>query len=174
MRLGSCDYVVMTTDSSVATTKIAVQEILSSGFQPTWLATRETYTDRFRQTRTIESSLFPGYFFVMLDLFVDNWRPITQLRGVKRILGADPTHPTALRPGAVERLRAQFDAGEYLPRPDVTIVAGEPLRFTAGPYAGKIGVCKLSRGERIEILLQAFGGEVTVKTGRGMVRRAVA
>lgn len=172
MRSGLCDYVVQTTDSSVATTKIAVQEILSAGFPTTWLATRETYTDRFRQTRVIEASLFPGYIFVSFDVSSPDWKLITQLRGVKRILGADPTHPTPLMDGAVERLRAQFEAGAYSPPPDVPIVAGEPLAFTAGPFAGRVGVCKLSRGERIEILLREFGGEVLVKTGRGMVRRA--
>lgn len=165
------DYVVMATDSSVATTKIAVSEILEKGFPTIWLATQESYTDRFRKTRTVEMSLFPGYIFVRFDTGADHWKAITQLRGVRRILGADPTHPTPLRPGAVERLRAQFDAGEFTPKPEAAIAAGELLAFTAGPFSGRVGVCSLSRGERIEILLQEFGREVPVKTGRGMVRR---
>lgn len=173
MHIGPRDYVVQTTDSSVATTKIAVGEMIDAGFTTTWLATRETYTDRHRKTRTVEASLFPGYLFVQFDITDARWRAITQLRGVKRILGSDPTHPTSLRHGAVERLRAQFDAGEFTPRPEAKIALGEVLSFTAGPFAGKSGVCDLSRGERIEILLQEFGGEVRVKTCRSMVRRAV-
>lgn len=172
MHIGPRDYVVQTTDSSVATTKIAISEMMTAAFATTWLATRETYTDHRRQTRIVEASLFPGYLFVQFDITVDRWKAITQLRGVKRILGADPTHPTALRPGAVDRLKAQFDAGEFTPRPEAKITAGELLAFTAGPFAGRIGVCSLSKGERIEILLNEFGREVPVKTGRGMVRRA--
>lgn len=166
-------YVVQTTDPSIATTKIAVAELMEALFPTVWLATREPYTDRHRKTRIIEASLFPGYLFVEFDPSMQDWKTIPQLRGVRRILGSSPIHPTALPVGAVERLRADFNAGEFKPKVEPGIVAGERLVVIAGPFAGHVGLCELSSGERVEVMLKLLGGERPVPLRRDMVRRAV-
>lgn len=165
------NYVVQTTDPSAATTALAVQEVTEAGFGTTWLATLEQYTWR-RQTRTVKASLFPGYFFTEFDVTNDDWRRIASCRGVFRILGADPTHPTALPAGAVERLRREFEAGEFRPKPEADFVTEERLEVTAGSFQSRIGVCKLSKGERVEVLLKLFGRDTLVTLRRDMVRRA--
>lgn len=165
-------YVVQTTDPSVATTKIAVAELMGEGFPTLWLATQETYTDRFRRTRTLDESLFPGYLFVQVNIDVEAWKYIPQLRGVRRILGSSPTKPVAMPLGAIDRLRAEFDAGEFKVKSPLPIVAGDMIRVDVGWLAGKSGVCKMSKGERIEVMMAEFAGKVVLH--RGMVSRAVA
>lgn len=164
-------YVVQTTDPSIATTDVAVKEITAEGFTTTWLATLEQYTDRHRKTRTLKTSLFPGYIFVAFDIANDSWRRIISCRGVRKILSADPTHPTALPFGAVDRLRREFEAGEFTPKPEAGLATGERLSVIAGPFSGHIGLCKLSRGERVEVMLKLFGQERSVPLRRDMVRR---
>lgn len=167
-------YVIQTTDPSIATTAIAVKEITEAGFVTTWLATLETYTDQRRKTRTIKASLFPGYLFVEFDVGDPSWKRIASCRGVLKILGSSPLRPTALPAGAFDRLRLQFEAGEFRPKPETDFSIDEPLTVTAGPFSGHIGVCRLSKGERVKILLKLFGHERTLTLRRDMVRRAVS
>lgn len=164
-------YVVQTTDPSIATTKIAVAELTDIGFVTTWLATREPYTDRHRKTRMLEASLFPGYLFVEFDMADDLWKHIPQQRGVRRILG------TALRPAplplrSVDHLKAQFEAGEFKPKPARQIQIDDRLHVDAGPFAGHIGVCRMSRGERVKVMLKILGDEREIEMWSGLVRRA--
>lgn len=169
--MGLKHYVVQTTDPSIATTKLAFSEIMKAKFPTVWLATRESYTDRHRKTRTLEVSLFPGYLFVEFDTGDNAWKDIPQQRGVRRILGT-PMKPVALPVGAVDRLRALFDAGEFKPRTPLPVMQGDKIVVESGLLVGKMGVCSLSRGERIEAMMAEFAGKVVFH--RGMVRRVAA
>lgn len=167
-------YVVQTTDPSVATTKIAVAELMDAGFATIWLATREPVTDRHRRTHMHEASLFPGYLFVEFDMADGRWKNIPQQRGVRRILGSSPMRPTALPIGAVDRLRADFDAGEFTPKPVAGIGASDRIIVDAGIFAGHIGVCTMSRGERVKVMLKILGDEREIEMWSGVVRRVAA
>lgn len=166
-------YVVTTTDPSIATTEIAVKEIGTAGFSTTWLATLEQYTDRNRRTRPLKASLFPGYIFVEFDIGHDDWMRIASCRGVRHILGSTPMRPTALPIGALDILRQQFEAGEFKPRPPADFVVGERLTVVNGPFFGHVGICRMSKGERVDVLLRLFGQERPVPLQRDMLRRAV-
>lgn len=167
-------YVVQTTDPSAATTELAVQEMTAAGFVTTWLATLEQYTDRHRRTRTLRTSLFPGYVFVEFDVAGDDWMRIVSCRGVRNILGAGPLRPIALPIGALDKLRRDFEAGEFKPKSKSELVKGEHLSVVAGPFTGQIGVCMLSTGERVAVLLKMFGQERPLMLRSDMVRRVVA
>lgn len=168
-------YVVQTTDTSVATEKLAHQQLMAHGVPTTWLCTAEQRTVR-RCTKTIIKSLFPGYFFIEMDITDPAWTAIPHLgdtrgRGVMGILGAGPLRPTALPVGALERLCRQFAAGEYQQKPDPGFAVDEQLKVIAGPWTGQIGVCLLSDEERVDVMLKVFGQERPVPFRRDMLRR---
>lgn len=165
-------YVVQTTNPSIATTRLAVTELMEACFPTVWLATRESYTDRFRRTRTVEASLFPGYLFVEFDMSTDVWKNIPQTRGVRRILGSSPISPTALPFGAVDHLRAEFDAGVFKPKTAPGIAVNDRLILEMGPFAGHAGVCTMSKGERVKVLMNILGDEREIEMWGGLVRRA--
>lgn len=167
--MASRHYVVQTTDPSIATTDVAVKEIGALEFPTTWLATLEQYTDRNRQTRTVRSSLFPGYVFVEFDVGDDRWMLIPSCRGVRKVLGSGPLRPTALPDGALGDLSRRFEAGEFKAKPEFG--EGDRLNLIEGPFVGRVGVCKLSRGARVEVLLRLFGQDISLVLKPHMVRR---
>lgn len=168
------DYVVETTDGSAATMKIAMGELIKGGIATTWLAAEETYTDRLRQTRTLKVSVFPGYLLVELDVDEDAWKYIHDMRGVKRLMCSALGTPIALPIGEVDRIKARFQAGEFKLQPLQGVAMGDKVVFEAGAYAGKVGVVKQSKDERIGVLMTWFGAEREVLIRRDMVRRAVS
>lgn len=169
------DYVVETTDGSAATMKIATREMIDAGFDTTWLAMDETYTDKFRKTHPLQVPLFPRYLFVAFDVADEGWKRISRLRDVKRLIGAgDPFKPTAMPLGAVDQLKMRFRAGEFKLKPLAGIVKGDRVVFEAGPFAGHVGVVNESLGERLKVLMSLFGAEREVPIRSDMVRRAVS
>lgn len=154
---------------------VAVRELTKAGFATTWLAADDTYTDRHRKTRTLKTSVFPGYLFVEFDVTDERWRMIASRRGVRCILGSDPLRPTALPDGTLDQLRAKFRAGEFKLKPLPGVAKGDRVVFEAGPFAGFGGVVTQSKGERIRVLMDIFGAKREVKSVRSdMVRRAMA
>lgn len=116
--------------------------------------------------------LFPGYVFVRMDLAESGWRRIASVRGVKRLLGRDSEHPTALPENALHELRERFLAGEFVRLVQVhTINAGDSVNVIHGAFEGHRGVCLMSRGERVRVLLDLLGGAVPVNMTAAMVRR---
>ncbi len=166
------DYVIQASDSSIITTKLAVDEVTKAGFATTWLVTRGPSTNLFRRTRIVEEALFPGYFFATFDVGIPNWKIIPSRRGVRNILGADPLHPTPLPVGAADRLRLRFDAGEFKPEQPVGVGVDDAVMVTEGPFAGRRGVCTMSRADRIKVLLHELRFEIEI--GRDALQRAMA
>lgn len=150
--------------------KLAIAELTQAGFWTCWLASKERYRAKYGW-RELEVSTFPSYLFVGFDVADERWRIIPQKRGVKRILGSDPTHPTPLPIGAVDRLRSRFDAGEFKAPTAIPLAINDYLIVEAGPFAGRVGICTMSRGERIKILMEILGDEREIEIWSGMVKR---
>ena len=165
------DFIVHTLPSQEA---LAHNEIQRAGFDVLWLATREERRNRHGRFTNVVS-LFPSYIFVTFDRDEQEWTVIPRLRGVHRILGSSPTNPTAMRDGSLASLRRRFDAGEYTVTRAVRAVrVGDVLRVSLGPFGGKVGVCTLSRAQRIKVLLSCFGTRHEVEMRSDAVERCVA
>lgn len=169
-RMTTKHYVVQTSNPSIATTEIVVDEITRKGFETIWLATLEPYTDRFHQTHTLKASLFPGYIFVAFDTTDHGWKAIRQCRNVRDILGP-PERPTALPAGCVDSLRARFSAGEFKVKTPDPLKVGDRIVVDVGPDRNTIGTVKLSRGDRVKVLYE-FLGQQEGWIGADRVRRA--
>jgi transcription antitermination factor NusG len=81
--------------------------------------------------------LFPGYLFVRIALatqFYDVlWAP-----GVSRFIGSHET-PTPLEDELVAFLKRNVEAGDLL-RAQPTLVVGQDVEVTRGPFAGIVGI----------------------------------
>lgn len=150
--------------------RLALTEMEEARFETCWLASKEKYRSK-TGWREMDVPTFPSYIFVSFDVRDERWRSITQMRGVKRILGSDPMHPTQLPIGAIDKLKARFDAGEFKVRAELPIAVLDRVRIDAGPFAGHVGLCTMSRGERIKILMQVLGDVREIEVWSGVVKR---
>lgn len=163
------DYVVL---CKPCQDTLACEGILALGFETHLLTVREEIRTH-KRCETVETPLFPGYVFFKADLSVDNWRPIAYVRGVRRIFGADGERPTAMPVGALDGLRRRFEAGEFVKRRPEPIAPGEAVNIGDGAYNGRAGVCDMSRGDRVRVLMNVLGGEAKVWMPADWVTRAV-
>jgi transcriptional antiterminator RfaH len=115
--------------------------------------------------REIVQPLFPSYVFV--ELTEDTiWGPIQNTYGVKRLLtyqnGGIYREPSRVGAGLVEGLRL-LALQPAAPTQPVLIPAGATVVIRRGPFATRIGLVRLSRAERIQLLLDIFDREVSVE-----------
>lgn len=110
--------------------------------------------------------LFVRYLFIRFDPAETQWRRIYGTRGIAGIISAAPERPTPLPAGAVEGLIARMSARRVVDDPGLAEAAqyftpGDRVRSRAMPELA--GVCKLSDGERVSVLLSMFGRPVTAE-----------
>lgn len=167
------DYVVQTHPCSEALAKANLEAHGFEVYLPTVID--EIRHGRMREKRLeVEAPLFPGYLFVRFDIGTDPWRVVSAAKGVKRLMGADSEHPTPLGINTLDELRARFLAGEFVRRSNTYIVsAGDRVTVRQGAFQGHAGVCKVSRGERVKVLLSILSGSVLVDLAAENVAVAV-
>lgn len=168
------DYVVQTRPCHEMIAKVSLEAKGFVVFLPT--VREEIRTGRRREHRTSTiAPLFPGYLFVSIDLADRNWRVISGAKGVRGILGENVEHPTALPIGAMADLVTRYEAGEFVKgTPTYRISAGDRLRLTDGPFAGHVGICVVSRAERIQVLLSSLWGAIKVNVPVGACAQVLA
>lgn len=110
---------------------------------------------------SVTSPLFPSYLFVCFDRTAQRWRSINGTRGVQRLICSGlGDNPRPLPIGAVEDLQARQAAGEFGAREDrkrPIILAGQMLRILSGPFSDFEGICLLSKGQRVTVLISMLG-----------------
>lgn len=167
------DYVVQTHPCHEA---LAHGNLLAAGFAsylPTVLYEGRTGRRREQRYTTMEP-LFPGYLFVTFDLASPRWRTINGIRGVRRILSQDSEHPTPLAVDTLNELGARYAAGEFVRNATYGISAGDAVIVSSGAFQGHTGVCTVSRGDRIRVLLNLLWGALEVNLPAAMAARAGA
>lgn len=118
-----------------------------------------------RQFRTKIVPMFPGYFFVRLDLASASWRGINGTRGVRRLVMAGD------RPARMPDLAIQALGGDM--HTPAGLEPGAALDILAGPFSG-LGArleC-LDGAARVTVLMELLGGAVRVTLPREAVRLA--
>jgi transcription antitermination factor NusG len=124
-----------------------------------------------RKLRDTLSPLFPGYIFVIIDLSKHRWRSINGTFGVASlIMGAE--QPMPVPPGVVEALVASYaNCGAI--RLEDGLEIGQKVRILSGPFAETI--CRLAHlddRERVRVLLEIMGMEVTTQLDRSLIAPA--
>lgn len=133
----------------------SLEELGISVYLPVEARWRRTPRTRVR----VESPLFPGYLFALLD---DVGIALAhEADGVHAVIGAFRTKAT-IEPGRLEALRSAQQAGEFdrtLNDPAVkTYRPGEVLQVTEGPFSGWIGSVVKAKGKgRLILMTELFG-----------------
>jgi transcriptional antiterminator RfaH len=114
-----------------------------------------------RKTTQVLAPLFPGYFFVPLDLTRDRWRSVNGTRGVVRLV-MNGERPSPMPPGIVAALKARTNSDgsiNWLPSLEV----GGSVRIADGPFVELVGTLEhLGPDGRVRVLLTLLGRPVNV------------
>ena len=124
---------------------------------------------RSGQKLRIEEPLFPGYLFIHLDTWRDNWHSIRSTRGVNHIVRFDE-YPTAASDQLIEGIRARIEE-----RPVVVpyLEPGDPVRVTEGPFANLDAIFVANDGEqRVVLLMNILHSEQSLSFPVSAVRKA--
>jgi transcriptional antiterminator RfaH len=129
----------------------------------------------------LKGPLFPGYLFTRLDLSVARWRLLEdedhREAGIARLLRHDD-RPVPVPDADIERLRLLVaeDGGALIierGRLRKKLIAGEPLRVIAGPFAGFSALYDGAEArDRINILLDILGATRVVAVAEAQVEPA--
>lgn len=106
--------------------------------------------------------LFRSYLFVALDPTVDAVSRAWYSEGVRQVISSANNRPIPLPHGFVESLQARGRAGDGVidERSNAPafqpVCEGDGLRVLHGPFVDQVGICRMSDGERIKVLLGAL------------------
>jgi transcriptional antiterminator RfaH len=121
-----------------------------------------TYAPRLRVRRVVrgrredsESSLFPGYAFILVEL---QWYRARWCPGVVRLLMAGDA-PAHVPDGVIEEIKTRERKGA-IEIPGHGLKPGDRVRLLAGPFQDHCAVfVGMSGLERVAVLLRVLGGE---------------
>jgi len=119
--------------------------------------------------REIQEPLFPGYLFIDLDEFRDNWQPIRSTRGVIRIVRFNQ-YPIPVQNEIIEVIRQRLAINQ----PRITnLQPGERVRITDGCFADVEAIFVANDGnERVTLLMNILHREQTLSFPAATVRKS--
>lgn len=134
-----------------------------------WLPAFRRTRRHARRVETVLAPLFPGYVFVRLDPKREAWSPINGTYGVRRLL-CHRDKPAAVPGDFVETLIQSVDSDGAVTVPDPGLTPGRKVRLLAGPFADCVGtLLQLAARDRVELLLNVLGSQVSTLVSRHMV-----
>lgn len=142
-------YVIHT---KVKQEKKAERNLKLQGFK-TWLPTYERSLRRKNQIFFTKEPFFPGYIFVIFDLFKDDWFKIKSTFGVKYLISTDG-RPKALEDSTVLLLRKIINNQLLQLNDEVEINIGKLSKK-------KAKILSFCSKDRVELLLDSLSGKVT-------------
>jgi len=119
---------------------------------------------QIKKTRTgkkrFVEAMFPGYIFAKFSLR-DNYRRVIHTQGVSQLIQQGERR--ALPEQLIEDLRVSVPEG-IIEAPDPSIEPGARVEFSSGSLQGLNGkvLAQLSATNRIQVLLEFLGNEITV------------
>jgi len=118
----------------------------------------------------IEKPLFPNYLFVKLIL-ARHYYQAKWTKGLARFVGWGDI-PASIADEIVETIRSRMDEGGRV-RMELDVKPGEQVRIKSGPLKDFIGIFerKVSARDRIRVLLQVVGSQVSVNLPETLVER---
>ena len=121
-----------------------------------------------RQFRSVETSLFPGYLFVQLDVEGGRWRTINGTLGVRSLVMTGD-RPVPVPEMVMAELRALPDLSGLV----TDIQVGDKVRLMSGPFAGLLGELQRMDGpRRVRVLMDLIGGRIAVNVPKAAILQA--
>lgn len=125
-----------------------------------------------RQSKIVQSPLFPRYIFVRIDLGRDRWLSINSTAGVCELI-AVLDRPSPLPAGLVEVLM-RAHAGRSAKDIDEEFDVNATVQLSSGPFAELIGrIERVDERGRVQVLLEIMGRAVSVQTTVSQLRTSV-
>lgn len=117
-----------------------------------------------------EKPLFPNYLFVKLIL-ARHYYQVKWTKGIARFVEWED-RPAPIAEEAVETIRSRMDERDRV-KIGLDVRAGEEVRIKSGPLRDFVGIFerKLSERDRIRVLLQVVGSQVSVNVPESLVER---
>ena len=113
--------------------------------------------------------LFPGYLFCTFDEQRDPWYKILSTMGVKKLFRGNAGRPTRMPSPALVLLGLR----PANPLPELAqIEAGDSITIISGPLSTLEGICKLSSGARVKVLLNILGSSQLLSIDRSSIRKS--
>lgn len=123
---------------------------------------------RKRKRCTVQEPLFPGYLFIHLNQWEDNWQPIRSTRGVIRLV-AFGGMPIAVDNTLVDILKQRCAQQEMV----AALNEGERVLINEGPFAGLDAVFQSYDGnERVIIFLNFLNKQQKLTLPLGSIGKA--
>jgi len=142
----------------------AAANLRRNGFEPLLLT--ELRTTKRKNGVEFEKlvSLFGIYFFIPLDIEVDNWKRVVYTHGVRRIFSSNPETPSPIPDSVIESLIASRNPITTTPETP-QIHPGCRVRIIQGPLANPNteAICQWRDGDRVKLLLSIVQREVMVE-----------
>ena len=116
-----------------------------------------------RRIEIVRAPLFPGYLFVMVDLFAQRWRAIHSTVGVSRLV-CNGQEPALLPAAVIDELKNRHDDVGFVQldlRP--RFKPGDKVRVVDGAFTACFALYQgMADRERVAILLHLLGRKVRV------------
>lgn len=142
--------------------RFAAQQLENQGFS-VFFPRRLISVRHARRLQQRQTSYFPGYVFVSLDLAADRWRSVNGTFGVKSLVMFGG-RPAAAPLDFVELLRDWVDE-EGCISPPSCFQPGDRVKLVSGPFADLVGrIDRLDGLERVRVLMELVSGTVPVVT----------
>ncbi|NLI45023.1 MAG: hypothetical protein GX415_06410 [Chloroflexi bacterium] len=117
---------------------------------------------------------FPGYLFARVDWQTLSFSSIAWLPGMRRIVSFDG-EPASVPDHLITSLRSRVEAANLEQKdPLQGLRQGDPVRVTAGPFAGYEAIfdTRLNGGERARVLLRFIASlQVSLEVQAGQLER---
>jgi transcription termination/antitermination protein NusG len=113
--------------------------------------------------KLVESPLFPGYIFVYIQAYAEEYIRVLKTRGAVNLISLEPGIPAPVSPDEINSLRLLIESGQELDIfPDLK--KGTRVRVKKGPLAGAVGTLKDREDQYIFIVnIDLLGRSVGVK-----------
>lgn len=150
-------YAVQTRPTSEA---LAVEQLRRQGLE-VFFPQRAKTVRHARRTEQRIVSYFPGYIFVSLDTASSAWRSVNGTIGVRSLVMFGD-RPALVPRGLIDGLASMIGPGGFITSAP-TLVAGDTVRITDGPFADLIGAVERVEGHaRVRILIDLLSGAVPI------------
>jgi len=130
-----------------------------------------TLADKRYKAQTYEC-MFPTYLFIKMRLGIDDFHPVTKVKGVLRFIKLAPKdgyfYPTVVPDAIIDRFKLMEDEMGINTSFKSDYAEGDKIRIKSGPMAGYEGLVKklksgLSGEQRALILIGALQCEVRTR-----------